>query len=51
LKWRHIAATWGAQEVCLYINGELVAKVTGGICLPDRVASTFLLGGKPYHTQ
>jgi len=37
-RWTHLTATYGNGEICLYVNGRLIASAaaTGPIVLPDR---------------
>ncbi len=43
-QWYHIACTWSASELKLYVNGSLVSQSTVGFSLPAVTSSTFHIG-------
>jgi len=49
-EWHHVAATWRAGEVCLYIDGMLKKKVTNAsMILPEVTKNSVFMIGDSYY--
>lgn len=50
-EWRHIAGTWSAAGVQLFINGEPVTKNPNDAYLPETIGKEFLLGDAAWNSE
>lgn len=49
-EWHHLAASWDAAGLLLYIDGEPVVSTSLPAELPDDIGSSFYLGDESWHS-